>query len=1092
MAAETFPIIVMVDPTSALAAANKVGTALGSAGSAGAAAGKAIGDGLTAGAASALSATERVRASIGSIESVSSRAGASISKALSSGFDVAAFAARNFQAATAEASAVTQSLAAAGAKAIEAQASVIDRVMAKTAADVGSAFTAGFGEALASARNFHSQVSALNLSLARTAAQLGSEYKAGLDQVARLPRELADLGGSTIKRASSAPWAASIREQYALSDASDKAKASAEKAGEGLFTMANAAKAFVAVQVASVVTDFADSAINLQNRLSTVTSSAEEAAGLMDRLYDVAQRTRSGFAETAEVFVRTSGAVKEMGLSQAEVLSFTETLSKAVKQSGASAVEANNAMIQLSQGLASGALRGDELRSVLEQLPTVADVIAEHLGVTRGELRKLGSEGKITSRDVVTAFQNASGKIDASFGKTIPTIGDLFTQLKNTLTRFFVDITPLLKPLIDGLGVMFGVLGKIAGVAGDVVGVLSDLAGGVADAFRGSNKELEETHYLLGLVGADLKNMSDEERKTALKGAQTPETKRFETYADAFAAARKRSEEFAKANEAALRSIESIDLALARQRIQNLPKPEFSDLEGQAQRQRDLALVFKASEAEAFKLRTQISQINALLLKPFKPELGPIDPDKDPLEYMKKMLGLIRSARTEVSSLGPLFQFAAEAANAQDNPTTLFEAYTKGLAKTKEVTAKAQAENEKFASSLRSTLDGIYPLEAAERQLGETTDVLIEAVRRKRISWDEALAAIERVTAATLAQREPYEGLIQQLDAENALLERQAAIRTLDGDERERKLRLIEIENDLAGQHIVLSEEEIATLEHKLELGQLIRKDIEDQLAVDQRQADLRASAFAATDAYTARLGLWRQELIDGTAASQSYVDSLLRINDALAAGAISSADAVAQVEKLKAAHDSAAAVPTAVDVRGQKPIDLEQQVGLELFRDSLAETTDAITELVTTGKTSFEDLANSIINSIVRMTVQLALFQALSAGFGVNPGTAGTLVGLGAGLGKAQHGADFRVGGTGGTDSQVVAFRATPGERVVVQTPQQQRAPEGGGGGGGNVQVNNVFDPNDMLDLMDTPAGHRVVMNIIRINAHALRGLSR
>lgn len=177
----------------------------------------------------------------------------------------------------------------------------------------------------------------------------------------------------------------------------------------------------------------ADAYTNIQNRLGTVTSGTAELGAVTKELQSITNATRSSFASTAELYTRTALAARELGLSQRDTLQFTESLNQAVILSGASAQEAQAGLIQLSQGLSSGTLRGDELRSVLEQLPAVADVIAKQLGVTRGELRKMGEDGEITADKVITAFANAREELGERFAKTVPTIGQSFEVLKNNV-----------------------------------------------------------------------------------------------------------------------------------------------------------------------------------------------------------------------------------------------------------------------------------------------------------------------------------------------------------------------------------------------------------------------------------------------------------------------------------------------------------------------------------------------------------------------------------------------------------------------------------------------------------------------------------
>lgn len=185
------------------------------------------------------------------------------------------------------------------------------------------------------------------------------------------------------------------------------------------------------------VINLLDTYNQLENRLRVVTTGQGNLNAVFDELFQVSQRSRSSLQGTVELYSRLAISSRELGVSQRDLISFTESVNKAIIVSGASFREANQGIIQLSQGIASGTLRGDELRSVLEQLPTVADVIAKELGVTRGELRKLGEEGKITATDIITAFQNAEEDIDEAFGKTIPTISQAFGLLADNL-RFTI------------------------------------------------------------------------------------------------------------------------------------------------------------------------------------------------------------------------------------------------------------------------------------------------------------------------------------------------------------------------------------------------------------------------------------------------------------------------------------------------------------------------------------------------------------------------------------------------------------------------------------------------------------------------------
>lgn len=178
----------------------------------------------------------------------------------------------------------------------------------------------------------------------------------------------------------------------------------------------------------------ADAFTNVQNSLRLVTEGTQELNDVTDELLAISNRTRTSLETNADFYRRLSLATRELGKSDEELLRITESINQAIQISGTTTKEASNGLIQLSQGLSSGGLRGDELRSVLEQLPAVADVIAKQLGVTRGELRALGAEFRITSEVITEGFANAADELEAKFAKVIPTVDQSLTVLNNSFT----------------------------------------------------------------------------------------------------------------------------------------------------------------------------------------------------------------------------------------------------------------------------------------------------------------------------------------------------------------------------------------------------------------------------------------------------------------------------------------------------------------------------------------------------------------------------------------------------------------------------------------------------------------------------------
>ena len=191
--------------------------------------------------------------------------------------------------------------------------------------------------------------------------------------------------------------------------------------------------------VAAGVIGITDQYTSLDSKLRLVTGSADELRSVQADLYRISQDSRQEYAGTVELYSRMARATRDTSISQQDMLVSTEAINKAMIISGATSQEASAAMIQLSQGLASGALRGDELRSVLEQTPRVARMVADGLGIAVGELRKWGKEGKLTTQAVIDAIKSQAGVINDEFAKVNVTVGQSLTVLTNTFKSIIND-----------------------------------------------------------------------------------------------------------------------------------------------------------------------------------------------------------------------------------------------------------------------------------------------------------------------------------------------------------------------------------------------------------------------------------------------------------------------------------------------------------------------------------------------------------------------------------------------------------------------------------------------------------------------------
>lgn len=236
--------------------------------------------------------------------------------------------------------------------------------------------------------------------------------------------------------------------------------------------------ALVGVGTTKAVLDLGDTYISLENRLRTVAKSQGELNHLMEATKGIADRTRSDWGATAESFVRLTNATKSLGVSQERALRLQETLNMALQSSGASSSEAASGTLQLMQALSAGALQGDEFRSISESLPGLMDIFAKQLGVTRGELKKMGAEGKITTDIVVKGLESASGSIRDQFMASTATASQQWTVFKNQLTESageFVKNSNIIQTLGGALSSIGSIIGPIGSLLGGLTGIVSNL-----------------------------------------------------------------------------------------------------------------------------------------------------------------------------------------------------------------------------------------------------------------------------------------------------------------------------------------------------------------------------------------------------------------------------------------------------------------------------------------------------------------------------------------------------------------------------------------------------------------------------------------
>ncbi|MGB0855027.1 MAG: tape measure protein, partial [Pikeienuella sp.] len=240
------------------------------------------------------------------------------------------------------------------------------------------------------------------------------------------------------------------------------------------------------------LTRYADAWTRVENQIRAAEQISGTTARTTSRLVDLANESRSGLEETADLYGRLLRVSNDLGASEEQVAQATETVAKAFKAGGAAASEQASGILQLGQALGSGFLQGDELRSLRENAPLVAQAIAKEFETTVGGLKDLGAEGELTADRVFKALLNAQQDIEKAFSVTTPLVADGFTALRNGITEVVAAFSEgsgageNLAITLQDLGTYLSENTERARIFGARVSEALKIIGEVADSFTGT------------------------------------------------------------------------------------------------------------------------------------------------------------------------------------------------------------------------------------------------------------------------------------------------------------------------------------------------------------------------------------------------------------------------------------------------------------------------------------------------------------------------------------------------------------------------------------------------------------------------------
>ena len=764
---------------------------------------------------------------------------------------------------------------------------------------------------------------------------------------------------------------------------------------------------------------------DLNSRIKIAAGSQEQANAVMSRLQEIAKRTYAELSSVSEIYLRNAASLTQLGFSTKQQIDFTEAMTNALVVSGAKQERATTVINALSKGLAGGALRGEDLNTVLEQGGRVAEALAAGLGVGVNELKALGAEGKLTSSVVLPAMLSQFETLREEADSMPATINDALTNLN---TQLMVSI----GSFDEVLGASSSVTEEIDALREMLVDLTPELIN-VARALTGQLDPMDEMSEGAKILATTL-IILETGFKVLAKTVTTVVSTAFKVAGNNIAAV-----------SVAMQQAIGGDFLGAAQTL----KEGFSNASNE--------------------IKTNFKELADYTIK-----TG---------EDANKRLNQIWNEGQRDRQVRP------DATGVSDVKGT---APVVGLSEAE--LKKQQAELNKVRSALQGVLGEIAPLEAASLKYAKSQEAIYNATKAGLITLEQETQYLKLLEAQYEATSNPLGSLNKELSQTESLM-------LMTSRARETEIQLMSIQQDLLRQGVVLNDAEIDDLRERLQYLNDLNVAIEAQDRLLEASVGNRQAFQNEVAAIQALMANPQTGFTSGDAA-MSTSDLIVQMGldpDVVQVGIDTR---VAQFEEMYSRIDE---LRTANLISDQEAENLRAQVAIKAQQQQLQYANSFFGNLASLSQSGNKKVAaigraaavtTATIDGVVAVQKALASAPppvnfALAAATGV---AAAANVAKISGLGF-ETGGGFTVGGSGGADSQLVAFRASPREQVSISTPSQvykgdparKQGDSGEQGGQGSVRIVNILDPALFSDYMSSSEGEKVLVNTISRNADSV-----
>lgn len=260
-----------------------------------------------------------------------------------------------------------------------------------------------------------------------------------------------------------------------------------QQASNLMDTIKGAVAVYISIQSVGKALNISDELTQTTSRLNMMNDGVQTTQELVNMVYAASQDARGSFSDMAAVVAKFGNNAKDAFGSSEEVVAFANLVQKQMTIAGASTTEASNAMLQLSQALGSGVLRGDELNSIFEQAPNLIQSIADYLDVPIGQIREMAKEGELTAGIVKAAIFSSQDEINAKFEEMPMTWGQVWQSMQNTAIIAFQPVLQRLNDIANSEAFQTFVNGAIqamstlAGIVLNIFDLIGQVGGFIAD-----------------------------------------------------------------------------------------------------------------------------------------------------------------------------------------------------------------------------------------------------------------------------------------------------------------------------------------------------------------------------------------------------------------------------------------------------------------------------------------------------------------------------------------------------------------------------------------------------------------------------------